>query len=106
MEGLTLEEVIEYQRSHPPVKHVYGRWGNLKKQYLIDTGRDRLIEDLPTYLHGIDKAAEQICEVMREKLLKRHEYKKTGDFMHDVKIETEIKNRIDEEILNELIYVD
>jgi len=38
--------------------------------------------------------------------LKRPEYQKTGDFMHDVKIETEIKTRIDEEILNELIYVD
>ena len=106
MKELTLEEVMEYQRSHPSVKHVYGGWGNLKKQYLIDTGRDWLIADLPTYLHGIDKAAEQIWEVMREKLLKRPEYKKTGDFMHDVKIETEIKNRIDEEILNELIYVD
>ena len=101
MKGLTLEEVIEYQRTHPPVKHVYGRWGNLKKQYLIDTGRDWLIEDLPTYLHGIDKAAEQIWEVMREKLLKRPEYQKTGDFMHDVKIETEIKNRIEE--INSLI---
>ena len=106
MEGLTLEAVIEYQRSHPPVKHVYDRWGNLKKQHLIDTGRDWLIAYLPTYLHGIDKAAVQFWEVMREKLLKHPEYKKTGDFMHDVKIETEIKNRIDEEILNELIYVD
>ena len=46
MEGLTLEEVIEYQRTHPPVKHVYGKWGNLKKQYLIDTGKDWLIEDI------------------------------------------------------------
>ena len=45
MEGLTLEEVIEYQRTHPPVKHVYGKWGNLKKQYLIDTGKDWLIVD-------------------------------------------------------------
>ena len=54
MEGLTLEEVIEYQRTHPPVKHVYGKWGNLKKQYLIDTGKDWLIEDIPSYLHGID----------------------------------------------------
>ena len=106
MEGLTLEEVIEYQRTHPPVKHVYGTWGNLKKQYLIDTGKDWLIEDIPSYLHGIDKAAEHIWEVLREKLLKRPEYKKTGEFMHDVKIETEIKNLIDEEILNELIYVD
>ena len=78
-----------------------GKLRAIKKQ-----GRDWLIADLPTYLHGIDKAAEQIWEVMREKLLKRPEYKKTGEFMHDVKIETEIKNRIDEEILNELIYVD
>ena len=106
MKELTLDEVMEYQRTHPSVKHVYGRWGNLKKQYLIDTGKDWLIADLPTYLHDIDKAAEQIWEVMREKLSKRPEYKKTGEFMHDVKIETEIKNRIDEEILNELIYVD
>ena len=106
MKELTLEEVMEYQRTHPPVKHVYGRWGNLKKQYLIDTGKDWLIADLPTYLHSIDKAAEQIWEVMREKLLKLPKYKKTGEFMHDVKIETEIKNRIDEEILTELIYVD
>ena len=74
MEGLTLEEVIEYQRTHPPVKHVYGKWGNLKKQYLIDTDKkDWLIEDIPSYLHGIDKAAEQIWEVLREKLLKRPE---------------------------------
>ena len=74
MEGLTLEEVIEYQRTHPPVKHVYGKWGNLKKQYLIDTDKkDWLIEDIPSYLHGIDKVAEQIWEVLREKLLKRPE---------------------------------
>ena len=46
MEGFTLEEVMEYQRTHPPVKHVYGRWGNLKKQYLIDTGRDWLIASI------------------------------------------------------------
>ena len=32
MEGLTLEEVIEYQRTHPPVKHVYGKWGNRSEE--------------------------------------------------------------------------
>ena len=37
MEGLTLEEVIEYQRTHKPVKHVYGRWGNLKKSNTLST---------------------------------------------------------------------
>ena len=91
MKELTLAEVMEYQRTHPPVKHVYGRWGNLKKQYLIDTGKDWLIADLPTYLHGIDKAAEQIWEVMREKLLKRPEYKKTGKLCTTLKLKRKSK---------------
>ena len=40
MKGLTVEEIIEYQRTHKPVKHVYGKWGNLKYQYLKDIGVD------------------------------------------------------------------
>ena len=40
MKGLTVEEIIEYQRTHKPVKQVYGKWGNLKYQYLKDIGVD------------------------------------------------------------------
>ena len=52
MKGLTVEEIIEYQRTHKPVKHAYGKWGNLKYQYLKDIGVDWTIADLPTLLHS------------------------------------------------------
>ena len=52
MKGLTVEEVIEYQCTHPYKKQVYGKWGNLKYQYLKDIGVDWTIVDLPTLLHA------------------------------------------------------
>ena len=33
-EGLTAEEVTEYQRIVKPVWHVYGKYGTMKKKYL------------------------------------------------------------------------
>lgn len=33
-EGLTVEEVVEYQMLVKPVWHVYGKYGTLKKKYL------------------------------------------------------------------------
>ena len=45
-------------------------------------------------------------DVMYEKLSKSEQYKKNGDFLHDLQVETEIRNRIDTEILNEIVYVD
>ena len=104
----TVEEVIEYQKTHPPVKHVYGKYGTLAKKYLEEHNPAKYwtIENLPEYLHGIDKAAGEMYDVMYEKLSNSDKYKKSGDFLHDLQIETEIRNRIDTEILNEIVYVD
>ena len=33
-EGLTAEEVTEYRRLVKPVRHVYGKYGTMKKKYL------------------------------------------------------------------------
>ena len=33
-EGLTVEEIKVYQKLVPPVKHVYGKYGTLAKEYL------------------------------------------------------------------------
>ena len=55
MKGLTVEGVIEYQRTHPYKKQVYGKWGNLKYQYLKDIGVDWTIVDLPALLHATIK---------------------------------------------------
>ena len=108
MEGLTVEEIIEYQKAHPPVKHVYGKYGTLAKRYLEEhnTAKYWAIENLPEYLHGVDKAAEEMWEVMYAKLSENPKYRHTGNFIEDVRKENEIKRLIEEEILSEIVYVD
>ena len=54
-EGLTVAEIKVYQKAVKPEKHVYGKYGNLAKQYLQDKGIDWTIANLPEYLHGIDR---------------------------------------------------
>lgn len=104
-EGMTVAEIKLYQTMVEQKPQVYGKWGTLKLQYLKDNGIDWTIANLPEYLHGIDRQADRMYETIYAKLSASPQYKKTGDFMKDLQIETEIKNRIDEEILNELIYI-
>ena len=107
-EGLTVKEVKLYQKLVKPAKHVYGKYGTLAKKYLEEHNPAKYwtIENLPEYLHGIDKAAGEMYDVLYEKLSNSDKYKKNGNFLHDLQIETEIRNRIDTEILNEIVYVD
>lgn len=42
---------------------------------------------------------------MYEKLSKDERFKRTGDYIKDVQLENEKKRLIEEEILNEIIYV-
>ena len=104
-EGMTVAEIKVYQSIVQPKPQVYGKYGTLKKKYLEDKGIDWTIADLPTYLHSIDKQAEQMHETMYAKLSASERFKKTGDFLYDLRIETEIQHLIDEEILSELVYV-
>lgn len=103
-EGMTVAESKAYQTMVEKKPQVYGKWGTLKKQYLEEKGIDWTIENLPEYLHGIDRQAERMYETMYAKLSASPQYKKTGDFLKDLQIETEINRLIEEEILNELIY--
>ena len=104
----TVEEVIEYQKTHPPVKHVYGKYGTLAKKYLEEYNPARYwaLINVPKYLHGVDKAAERLWDVMYEKLSRDPRYKHTGNYLEDVRRESEKKRLIEEEILNEIVYVD
>lgn len=103
-EGLTVEEIKIYQEAVKPEKHVYGKYGTLKKKYLEDKGIDWTIADLPTYLHGVDKQAEELQETMRARLEQDERYKRTGNFIEDYRRQTEIQRLIEEEILNEIVY--
>lgn len=106
-EVLTVEEFKVYQATAKPKKHVYGKYGTLAKLYLEEHNFGKLltIEDLPKYLYGIDKQAEEIYETMYAKLSKDERYKRTNDFMENYHRQTEIQKLIEEEILNELVYV-
>lgn len=106
-EALTVEEYKVYQENAKPKKPVFGKYGTLAKQYLEEHNFGKLltIENLPEYLHGIDKQAEEIYETMYTKLSKDERYKRTNDFMENYRRQTEIQKLIEEEILNELVYV-
>ena len=104
-EGLTVKEIKIYQKTVKPEKHVYGKYGNLSKQYLQDKGIDWTIANLPEYLHGVDRQADELYDTMYEKLSKQERFRKTGDFMENLKRETEMQQLIEEEILSEIVYV-
>lgn len=104
-EGLTVKEIKVYQKEVKPVKHVYGKYGTLAKRYLEDKGLDWTIANIPEYLHGVDKAADELYETMYEKFSKEERFKKSADFMENLKRETEMQRLIEEEILNEIVYV-
>ena len=104
-EGLTVAEIEVYQKAVKPKRHVYGKYGTLAKQYLEDKGIDLTIANLPEYLHGVDKAADELYETMYEKFSKEERFKRSVDFMENLKRETEMQRLIEEEILNEIVYV-
>ena len=108
-EGLTVEEIIEYNKIVKPKTHVYGKYGNLALEYLKEHNVGKywsLAGSLPEYLHNVDKQADRLYMTMYNKLSKSERFKKTGDFMKDLQMETEKQKLIEEEILTELVYVD
>lgn len=86
---------------------VYGKYGTLAKRYLEEHAVGKLwaIENLPEYLHGVDRLAGELYETMLARLSQDERYKRTGEFMEDYRRQTTIQRLIEEEILNELVYV-
>ena len=105
-EGLTVEEIKRYQRLAKPQKHVYGKYGTLKLKYLQDKGIEWTIANLPEYLHGVDKQAEDMYNVLYVKLSQNQLYKRSGGFLEDYRRLTALQRVIEEEILHEVIYTE
>ncbi|MCH5164012.1 MAG: TnpV protein [Clostridiales bacterium] len=107
-EGMTIEEIKRYQELVNPQKHVYGKYGSLAKKYLEEHNTAKLwgIVNLPEYLHGIDRQAEDMQEVLTAKFSKSEQYKRTGDFMEDYHRLTAMNKAIEDEILSEIVYVE
>lgn len=72
----------------------------------FNVGKLWAIDNLPEYLHGIDRQADELYETMYAKLSKDARYERVSDFMENYRRQTEIQRLIEEEILNELVYVD
>ena len=107
-EGLTVEEIKIYQQAVKPKKHVYGKYGTLAKQYIEEHNFGKLLSlagQLPEYLHGVDKAAEDLYDTMWDKLSKSEQYRRTGNSLEDVKRINAMKQVIEEEILSEIVYI-
>lgn len=107
-EGLTVEEIKIYQEAVKPKKHVYGKYGTLAKQYVEEHNFGKLLSlagQLPEYLHGVDKAAEEMYGVMWDKLSKSEQYRRTGNYLEDIKKINAMKQVIEEEILSEIVYI-
>ena len=103
-EGLTVDEIKRYHQLVKPQKHVYGKYGTLKRKYLEDKVLDWTVENIPEYLLGVDKQAEDMYNVLYAKLSLSPLYKRTGEFMEDYRRLTALQHAIEEEILSELIY--
>ncbi|MFQ7079423.1 MAG: TnpV protein [Christensenellaceae bacterium] len=84
-EGLTVEEIKIYQEAVRPKKQVYGKYGTLAKEYLENHNIGKLwslADDLPEYLHGIDKAAEDLYDTMYEKWCREKNTNARGLYYH------------------------
>ena len=107
-EGLTVEEIKIYEKAVKPQKHVYGKYGTLAKEYIEKHNFGKLLSlagHLPEYLHGVDKAADNLYDVLWDKLSKSETYCRTGDYLEDVKRINAMKQVIEEEILSEIVYI-
>lgn len=109
-QGLTVTEIKRYQRLIKPQKHLYGKYGTLAKMYLEEHAVDKywaLIANgaLPDYLHGIDKQADELYNAMSAKLSQTAQYRRTGDYITDIRRIAAMQKAIEEEILTELVYV-
>jgi hypothetical protein len=105
-EDLTVEEIKRYSELVKPQKQVYGKYGTLKHEYLEDKGIDWTIANLAEYLHGVDRQAEDMYNVLYAKLSQNPLYKRTDNFMEDYRRITAMQHAIEEEILHELIYTE
>lgn len=107
-EGLTVEEIKRYQQLVKPQHHVYGKYGTLALKYMEEHNVGKLwaIENLPEYLHGIDRQSDELYASIHARLSKDERYRRTGNFMEDYRRQREIQRLIEEEILNELVYAD
>ena len=76
--GLTVEQIKIYQANVRSQKQVYGKYGTLALKYIEEHNVGKLwgIVNLPEYLHGIDRQADELYKTMYAKLSKDARYER------------------------------
>ncbi len=102
---MNVEEILRYQEIAKP-EH-YGKYGTIALAYLQNHRIDKLLEinDLPEYLHEIDRQADELYETLYKRMSEWEEYKRTGDYLTDVQRISTMQNIIEETTLNQIVYV-
>lgn len=104
---MTVKEIKKYQKNNLIKTQTYGKYGTLKKKYLEEHRPDifwTLGKDLSHYLKEIDRQAEKMYQELYEEFSKNQGKQTTTTYLEKLKIEQEIKDKIEEIILSELIY--
>ena len=109
-QGLTVTEIKRYQQLVKPQKDLYGKYGTLAKIFLEEHAVGEywaLVANgtLPDYLHGIDRQANELYDTMSAKLSKTEQYRRTSNYITDVRRIAAMQKAIEDEILTELVYV-
>lgn len=107
--AITREEFNEYKKLVKPKVQVYGKYGTIALRYMEEHQFGKFLSlagELPDYLHNLDKQADDLYDVLYNKLSNSEEYKRTGDYLYDVRRIGAMQKVIEEEILNTLVYID
>ena len=102
---MPVEEVVRYEQIAKP-EH-YGKYGTLALAYLQNHRIDKLVEinDLPEYLHEVDRQADELYDTLYRQMSEWDEYKRTGDYLTDVQRIKTMQSIIEETILDQIVYV-
>lgn len=122
IESIVVDENIEAKleqeeiESHNKIYDGVGMWGSRALDYIfsdvplftlqIELEERGDEEAMNAYAKMIDRKAQELREVMEEKLLALPEYKMTEDFLSNVQKHNEINHIIEEQIYADLIYVE
>ena len=102
---MPVEEVLRYEQI-AKLEH-NGKYGTLALAYLQNHRIDKLVEinDLPEYLHEVDRQADELYDTLYRQMSEWDEYKRTGDYLTDVQRIKTMQSIIEETILDQIVYV-
>ena len=96
---------FDYDEKHKKVYRKNGDRYNVNPAFMVWNRDNYYMLCFSNGHNDIDRQADELYDTMYEKLSKQERFRKTIDFMENLKRETEMQQLIEEEILSEIVYV-